>query len=100
MGGTPGEISKMLAAKHGKKAMDKVGLNEDVKSSIGSAGSKMASAVGDAGSKLLGKMGVEQATERFFKVNVTVDISKQFGEEKVDVRITDFNTDLAALNKL
>jgi hypothetical protein len=87
------QLAAAAAAKGVGAAGEKAGLSQEKTS-------KMVSGVIGAASKVLGakdaakdKMGLETCDRRTVKVDVTVDLMKEFGVEDVAVTVKDVNTD-------
>eukprot|EP00419_Tripos_fusus_P074513 CAMPEP_0172899650 /NCGR_PEP_ID=MMETSP1075-20121228/162338_1 /TAXON_ID=2916 /ORGANISM="Ceratium fusus, Strain PA161109" /LENGTH=191 /DNA_ID=CAMNT_0013755689 /DNA_START=35 /DNA_END=610 /DNA_ORIENTATION=- len=90
--GTAAELAGIAAA----KGAAKLGLPEKVSAAGLKAGEKVNAAVANV-AKMAGKA---PRDERSFRIGVTVDMTKEFGEEKVQVKVKDFTTEVSVFNKV
>jgi len=90
--GTAAELAGIAAS----KGAAKLGLPEKVSSAGVKAGAKVSGAIAGVASMA----GKAQKDERSFRIGVTVDMTKEFGDEKVQVKVKDFTTEVSAFNKL
>mmetsp|Transcript_20038 Transcript_20038/g.36184 ORF Transcript_20038/g.36184 Transcript_20038/m.36184 type:complete len:207 (-) Transcript_20038:94-714(-) len=94
--GTPAEIASLTVKEQGAKAFDAAGVPKD------NAMRSMLRGMADNVTKFAGKNGAAMgmSNERSVKVESVVNMVKQLGEEKVDVTVTSFDTDVALFKQI
>mmetsp|Transcript_27778 Transcript_27778/g.50740 ORF Transcript_27778/g.50740 Transcript_27778/m.50740 type:complete len:213 (-) Transcript_27778:48-686(-) len=93
--GTPAEIASLTMKQQGTLAFNAAGVPKDNKVRT------MLRGVADSVTKLASQGGaIGMSNERSVKVNCVVNMVKHFGDERVQVTVTSFDTDVAVFKQL
>lgn len=97
--GTKGHLLQKAATKSVDVSLEKAGVNRDRRAGMAERLAGAGSKIGAASTKIKDKVGISSKEVHTITVDVTLNLTKEFENEEVDVEITDLQIDHKVLQR-